>query len=331
MTVSYPTHLLTIPKHFKYVIVAFFLTLLSLRVNAQCPIGWGPDLPYFISRQIDIDNFIVDYPNCRELKVGLWISGEDITNLNGLNNLTEIDRDLWIWDNALLENLDGLNNLTEIGDLWIYRNEELKTLNGLNNLAQIRESLSIWANDQLENLNGLNNLTKIGGVLEIGYNKVLNNISALQNIDPATIIPIVIDDEIYGSSIISNPALSFCHLSNICSYLANDPETHPREIYGNAGACFDEQAVTYACLVSIDEFDTASFSIYPNPVDDILSITYSKAITSVEVMDLMGNTVIKSAVHSTGTQINMSSLIPGIYLVKVNAGDQVKIIKIMKQ
>lgn len=79
-------------------------------------------------------------------------------------------------------------------------------------------------------------------------------------------------------------------------------------------------------------FDNNSFSLYPNPVKDILNIGYSKAIKSVAVYNMLGQEVAAKATDITMTQINMSNLSKGTYLVKVVAEDSAtKTIKIVKE
>ena len=53
------------------------------------------------STQEQIDNFQTNYPNCSEIEGSVAISGDDITNLNGLNVLTSIGGDLMIGDQEL--------------------------------------------------------------------------------------------------------------------------------------------------------------------------------------------------------------------------------------
>ena len=43
--------------------------------------GQCPDQTNTFTTQAQIDQFIIDYPNCTELS-GLYINGEDITNLS---------------------------------------------------------------------------------------------------------------------------------------------------------------------------------------------------------------------------------------------------------
>jgi Secretion system C-terminal sorting domain len=78
-------------------------------------------------------------------------------------------------------------------------------------------------------------------------------------------------------------------------------------------------------------FDNGTFSAVPNPVKDILNITFSQNIEKVQVMNLLGQEVMTKAINATQSQVDMSSLAQGTYLVKVTADGQVKTIKVIKE
>ena len=59
----------------------------------------------------------------------------------------------------------------------------------------------------------------------------------------------------------------------------------------------------------------ASFSVYPNPANDIVTITTSDNLQSIELFDVNGRTV---SFTEGSSQINVSELSSGIYLMKVN-------------
>ena len=83
--------------------------------------------------------------------------------------------------------------------------------------------------------------------------------------------------------------------------------------------------------LSADTFDDTDFSAYPNPVQNILNLTYGKEISKVAVFSLLGQEVIAKTINSIETQIDMSALASGIYLVKVTSDNQVKTIKVVKK
>ena len=83
--------------------------------------------------------------------------------------------------------------------------------------------------------------------------------------------------------------------------------------------------------LSSGEFNKNPFSVYPNPVKDILNLSYTQNITTVEVYNLLGQKVKEIQVGSTQAKIDMTSLASGNYLVKILAEDLVKVAKIVKE
>ena len=65
----------------------------------------------YINSQTQIDSFQIIYPNCTEIKGDVWIHGDDITNLSGLNVLTSIGGNIQIFSNNALTSLSGLDNI----------------------------------------------------------------------------------------------------------------------------------------------------------------------------------------------------------------------------
>jgi len=100
--------------------------------------------------QKQIDNFPANYPGCTNIKGNIHIEeryAKNITNLNGLSQITSIEGKLIVSDNTELTSLKGLNNLVSIG-------------------AQF----GIWGNVSLKNISDLDNLIFIGGNLIINRN-----------------------------------------------------------------------------------------------------------------------------------------------------------------
>src|SRR5690606_27879604 len=96
--------------------------------------------------------------------------------------------------------------------------------------------------------------------------------------------------------------------------------------------CESEALAIYVeVTLSTDKFDEASFRAYPNPVRDILNISYSKDISEVAVINMLGQVVISEQVSATDAKVDMSGLPTGNYLVKVTVDGTVKTIKVVKQ
>jgi len=78
-------------------------------------------------------------------------------------------------------------------------------------------------------------------------------------------------------------------------------------------------------------FETSNFKVYPNPVKNILNLSYDQNISNVSVFNLLGQEVIAKSVNSNLSQIDMSHLANGTYMVKVSADNFTKTIKVVKQ
>jgi len=78
-------------------------------------------------------------------------------------------------------------------------------------------------------------------------------------------------------------------------------------------------------------FDNSNFSYYPNPVKNILTLSYNQQISSVEVFNLLGQKVSYNKFNANQAQVDMSNLSDGAYMVKVTSNGQVKTIKVIKQ
>ncbi|MBY5958992.1 T9SS type A sorting domain-containing protein [Membranicola marinus] len=163
-----------------------------------------------------------------------------LTNVDGLSSLLSIGRKLYIVSNVSLTNVGGLSSLSSIGgDLALYNNGALANLDGLSSLSSVGGNLDIRDNSSLTNVDGLSSLSSVGGWLWIQNNAILPSLEGLENIDPGSITDLRIQD---------NPILSYCDLSNICTYLEG---TGPRTISNNTGECATEADVAYACLPEV--------------------------------------------------------------------------------
>ena len=165
---------------------------------------------YALYSQDEVDDFQATYGNgnvCDRLPGGLIVSGNDITNLdglkditsieeglslssvhfltnvNGLENLTQIGGSLRITGKHNLTNIDGLRNLTDFdGFVYIRGNFSLANIDGLAGLSKLITGIEIWDNQSLRNIDGLRNITGIEGGLNIRGNLLLENINGLESL-----------------------------------------------------------------------------------------------------------------------------------------------------
>jgi hypothetical protein len=105
----------------------------------------------------------------------------------------------------------------------------------------------------------------------------------------------------------------------------------PDPCYSGSWGVTLDFSVTVTPLLSTNNFDNASFVAYPNPVKDVLNLSYSSEISSVKVINLLGQVVLSKKVGNNSTQIDMASLTAGTYIVTITIDDIVKTIKVIKQ
>ncbi|CAM3955594.1 T9SS-dependent choice-of-anchor J family protein [Flavobacterium antarcticum] len=79
------------------------------------------------------------------------------------------------------------------------------------------------------------------------------------------------------------------------------------------------------------DFDNNTFTAYPNPVKDVLNVSFTQNISNVAVYNLLGQQVLSVNMNANKGQVDMSTLATGTYLVKVNSENGVKTIKVIKE
>ncbi|KGD68305.1 T9SS type A sorting domain-containing protein [Flavobacterium aquatile] len=98
---------------------------------------------------------------------------------------------------------------------------------------------------------------------------------------------------------------------------------------GGTGDTFAVSA--YDASLGNEAFDSSSFTFYPNPVNDVLNLSYSQSINKVQVINILGQEVKTVTMDANQAQVDMSNLPTGTYLVKVTSDSQVKTIKVVKE
>jgi hypothetical protein len=84
-------------------------------------------------------------------------------------------------------------------------------------------------------------------------------------------------------------------------------------------------------VLSSNSFDTTSFVAYPNPVKDVLNLSYKTAISNVRIINLLGQEVLNTKANTNDVQVNMSALTAGAYIVNITVEDTVHTIKVIKE
>jgi hypothetical protein len=265
----------------KKILIIFIWILLYDEGLAQSCLPEG----IVFTAQSQIDNFKANYPGCTQIEGDVLISGDNITNFYGLNELALIEGDLIIRDNGILSGMYGLDALHNVyGSISIKNNSALRSLDNLSSLWSISGSLRISNNESLVNLQGPGNLHAIGGDLFIDSNLVLFNINdlyslsaigngnifirsnaaltslnGLNNIEPGSISELHLYD---------NPLLSDCDVASICGFLSEPGGII--EIHDNHNGCNDDEEITTDC----------SDNCFP----DVMHISDQDQIDSIQIL-----------------------------------------------
>lgn len=89
--------------------------------------------------------------------------------------------------------------------------------------------------------------------------------------------------------------------------------------------------IAVAPSLSVPDAGRDGFVSYPNPVADVLNLSYDRVITEVSVFNMLGQKILGSRCNDASVRIDLSGLTTGSYLVKVSAGEVTKTIRILKK
>jgi len=144
----------------------------------------------------------------------------------------------------------------------------------------------------------------------------------------------------YSLQLWEGDCASLTQVANACSESSlNDiPVTSNTDYYVQVWSCASCRLATglFDILVqdgtlSTQEYAFEGFTMYPNPVNNMLNIKAKANLESITVYNLLGQPVLESNPKEIQASLNMSSLQKGLYLVKVNIGTQEATYKIIKE
>ncbi|MCD8529659.1 MAG: fibronectin type III domain-containing protein [Flavobacterium sp.] len=84
-------------------------------------------------------------------------------------------------------------------------------------------------------------------------------------------------------------------------------------------------------MLTSGSFSINNLKLYPNPVKDVLNLSFDKEINTISIYNLLGQEVQTKIINANEGSIDTSNLAPGTYLVKIISDDLVKTAKIVKK
>lgn len=84
-------------------------------------------------------------------------------------------------------------------------------------------------------------------------------------------------------------------------------------------------------VLGIKEIHQNHFEIFPNPVENQLNIkTTQNGVYNIEIINSLGETIIKTELNEAESSINVENLTNGIYFIKIENNDNLQTIKFIK-
>lgn len=93
----------------------------------------------------------------------------------------------------------------------------------------------------------------------------------------------------------------------------------------------DDISLTYTATASIPDANKKVLRYYPNPLNDVLTISHEGLIDNISVYNMLGQQVLAKSISTTEAQVDLSALPGGNYMVRVTAEGISQTIKITKK
>lgn len=84
-------------------------------------------------------------------------------------------------------------------------------------------------------------------------------------------------------------------------------------------------------ILAVEESLTTDFTIYPNPVSEVLHVKSATLISNVEVFDIHGRKVVSQNTDAAEIQLNVEALNSGLYIVEIKSIHGSSSLKFMKK
>ncbi|WP_047545776.1 T9SS type A sorting domain-containing protein [Psychroserpens sp. Hel_I_66] len=89
--------------------------------------------------------------------------------------------------------------------------------------------------------------------------------------------------------------------------------------------------VIQPATLSVDDFNTSQFSVFPNPAKNNWTINANSTIKSVQVYDILGKRVVSMSTSSNNVNIDATNLTTGMYIAQITSENGSKNIKLVKK
>jgi Secretion system C-terminal sorting domain len=279
----------------------------------------------------------IDINNNGEIEVNevqdityLALVGYNINDITGIEYFINL-KYLFCWDNNIV-NVDNVSGLTQLERMFCGQNQ-ITSIN-LTNLVNLR--VLGCQNNQFTSLNFANNpmLEKVFcsnnqlSSLDFSNNPLFNELDCKNNPNLTAVNIKNGTTQLLGLQTYYNECWTGTGLNRIC---ADNSEMNALQIYLDSCAV-DILDITFetTCSLANDEFIKNEVMFYPNPASDNVNIKSNYNIKTLELIDMQGRMLQSKIVNETETNIDISSYVSGIYIVKVSNDTGERLYKLIK-
>lgn len=128
--------------------------------------------------------------------------------------------------------------------------------------------------------------------------------------------------ETFDSGILTGMGTEFTYTFTTEGVNDYDCIVHPANMFGT---------ITVGPVLSVQDKFERNIQLYPNPVDDEMTIASLYQFDSYEIYDITGKRLGQGIGEGTYTQLNVSYLPTGTYFMRVVAGDLQATVKLLKK
>lgn len=98
----------------------------------------------------------------------------------------------------------------------------------------------------------------------------------------------------------------------------------------NEGCESEPLAIVVDEILGTPTFSLKDLTVYPNPVVDVLTVSYNDTITEVSVINMLGQIVLSQKANTDKVEVNTSKLQNGSYILKVATAKGTATVKVVK-
>ncbi|WP_179317624.1 GEVED domain-containing protein [Winogradskyella undariae] len=111
----------------------------------------------------------------------------------------------------------------------------------------------------------------------------------------------------------------------------NEPGDNDACSFGNGRGEVEDYKITVENALSTADFAISTFTYYPNPVKNTLTLNAQNTIEQVAMYNMLGQEVLRANPNAVDSDLDMSQLQTGTYFVKVTIGNVTETIRVIKQ